>query len=136
QSKVLLDARRMQRETVIAIGAQIRTSREDLGISQARLAATAGVSASHLSRIEAATTEASVDVLSALAAALGGRLRVRIEPGSGSPIRDHIQACMVDELVRRLHARWRRFLEVPVYRPVRGVIDAVLGDRTVLVAPA
>lgn len=35
---------------------------------------------------------------------------------------------MVEEPVQSLHPRWKRFLEVPVYRPVRGVIDIVLHD--------
>ena len=35
---------------------------------------------------------------------------------------------MIQCLARALHSRWRRFVEVTVYRPVRGVIDMVLHD--------
>jgi hypothetical protein len=35
---------------------------------------------------------------------------------------------MVQGLLQALHPRWKRFLEVAVHRPVRGVIDVVLHD--------
>ena len=44
-------------------------------------------------------------------------------PGAGA---DHIQARIVEELLRIAHPRWRRFAEVPVYRPARGRIDVVM----------
>jgi transcriptional regulator with XRE-family HTH domain len=128
QTKIALDARRTTRETVRAIGSELRLQREDAGVSQARLARAAGISPSLLSRIEAGLTEPSIHVLAAVAAALGGRLRIRAEAGTGSPIRDRIQARMIETLVRSAHPRWRRFLEVPLNRPVRGVIDAVIHD--------
>jgi hypothetical protein len=49
-------------------------------------------------------------------------------PGTGPRIRDHLQAAIVEALLHRLDSRWKRFLGVPVYRPVRGVIDLVLHD--------
>jgi transcriptional regulator with XRE-family HTH domain len=98
-------------------------------VSQARLAAEAGISQGHLSRIEAGEVAASVAILAAIARALGGRLRIRIEPGSGPAIRDYIQAAMLQELLPLVHVRWARFLEVPVHRPVRGMIDLVLADQ-------
>ncbi len=36
---------------------------------------------------------------------------------------------MIEALLALLHPRWRRRPEVPVYRPIRGVIDLVLADR-------
>jgi hypothetical protein len=43
---------------------------------------------------------------------------------------------MTETFVKSVHPRWRRFLEVPLFRPVRGVIDAVIHDpdRPILVA--
>jgi hypothetical protein len=41
-------------------------------------------------------------------------------------LRDPIQAAIVEELLRVAHPRWKRFAEVPVYRPARGRVDAVL----------
>jgi transcriptional regulator with XRE-family HTH domain len=112
-----------------AIGSEIRRAREDAGFAQARLAAEAGISQGHLSEVEAGVVEASVEVLAAIARVLGGRLRVRIEPGSGPLIRDHIQAAMLQALLPLVHVRWARFVEVPVHRPVRGMIDLVLADQ-------
>jgi hypothetical protein len=60
--------------------------------------------------------------------ALGLSFSVRLYPGTGPLIRDHIQAAMIGALLTILHERWRPTPEVPVYRPVRGVIDLVLDD--------
>jgi len=110
-------ALREQRDLRRAVGLEIRRAREDAGVSQARLAAEAGISQGHLSRIEAGEVEASMAILAAIARALGGRLRIRIEPGSGPAIRDHIQAAMLQALLPLIDVRWARFLEVPVHRP-------------------
>ena len=122
-------ALREQRDLRRAVGLEIRRAREDAGVSQDRLAAEAGISQGHLSRIEAGEVEASMAILAAIARALGGRLRIRIEPGSGPAIRDHIQAAMLQALLPLIDVRWARFLEVPVHRPVRGMIDLVLADQ-------
>lgn len=122
-------ALREQRDLRRAVGLDIRRAREDAGLSQARLATEAGISQGYLSRIEAGEREASTAILAAIARVLGGRLRIRIEPGSGPAIRDHIQAAMLQALLPLVHVRWARFLEVPVHRPVRGMIDLVLADQ-------
>jgi transcriptional regulator with XRE-family HTH domain len=114
-----------------AIGGEIRRTRDDAGLSQARLARLAGISPAHLSGVEGGQSEASLDVLVSIAEALGGSVTIRLHPGTGPRVRDHLQAAIADELVSRVHARWRRFPEVPVYRPVRGVIDLVLHDEAV-----
>ena len=59
---------------------------------------------------------------------LGADLSVRLYPNTGPIVRDHIQARMVEELLRIAHPRWRRMTEVPVYKPARGRIDVVLHD--------
>ena len=131
-----LDTRRHVRDLGYAIGLEIRRMREDAGVSQAALARAAGVARSQLAGIEAGRQCASVETLAAIATALGGRLQVRIDPGTGPAIRDRHQARMIEALLRDLHPRWKRFLEVSVHRPVRGVIDLVLHDpdRAVVVA--
>ncbi len=111
-----------------ALGRDLRTAREDAGVTQAGLARTVGISPAHLCGIESGRAEASTEVLVRIADALGASVSVRVFPGTGPPIRDHISAAITDALVRELHPRWRRFPEVPVYRPVRGVIDLVLHD--------
>jgi hypothetical protein len=59
-------------------------------------------------------------------ATLGLDLALRLYPGSGPLIRDHIQALMIEALLGILGQRWRPRPEVWVTRPVRGVIDLVL----------
>lgn len=102
--------------------------RQDAGVSEQGLARVAGIDESHLHRIEAAAREPSIQALNRLATALGGELTIRIYPGTGPRIRDRVQARMVEALLAILHDRWTRFLEVGLERPVRGVIDLVLGD--------
>ena len=57
-------------------------------------------------------------------------------PSSGPRVKDHLQVRMLEALLRELITRWEPRLEVPVYRPVHGVIDIVLasGDGGDLVA--
>jgi transcriptional regulator with XRE-family HTH domain len=119
-----------------AIADDLRHLREDVGLSQVRLAAAAGVAQSELSDLEAARSDPGLEVLARLSAALGGRLAVRIDPGIGSPVRDHIQATMIEGFLPEVAPCWRRLLEVTVYRPVRGVIDLVLDDPSQHVAVA
>lgn len=71
---------------------------------------------------------ASLDTLIALACALGADLSIRLFPTSAPRIRDHLQAPMVDALIRRLDRRWPARPEVPV-PAARGVIDLVLRLR-------
>ncbi len=136
RTKVEIEAGRQTRDVTRGIGAEIRRQREDAGIGQATLARRAGISPAYLSMIEAGTAMPALAVLARIAAALGGRLGVRLDPGTGPAIRDRIQARMVEAFLETLHPRWRRFLEVPVYRPVRGVIDAVLHDPDAPIALA
>lgn len=124
------------REQQRAIATEVKRARDDVGLSQRRLASAAGISQGTLSQIETGDIEPTLEVLGRLAAALGGELSVRINPGIGTPIRDHLQAAMVQGLIQALHPRWKRFLEVAVHRPVRGVIDLVLHDpdESILIA--
>lgn len=106
--------------------ADIRSGRRDAGLSLRRLASASGVSVSTLRALERDEVEPSLQVVARLATALGMSLGVRLFPGGGPLIRDHLQAAMIEGLLSILHARWRPRLEVPVYRPVRGLIDIVL----------
>jgi len=81
-----------------------------------------------LTALERDDREPTLEVLSRLAAALGGELSVRFHPGTGPSIRDHLQAAMTECLVQSVHERWRVELEVSVFAPTRGVIDVVLRD--------
>jgi transcriptional regulator with XRE-family HTH domain len=117
-------------------GSEIKRMRDDAGLSQRHLARAAGIDHGFLSQLERGLREPSLAVLVALSTALGGELRLRIYPGTGPRLRDELQARIIEALLACLHARWIRHLEVPVYRPVRGVIDAVLVDLVARVVGA
>jgi transcriptional regulator with XRE-family HTH domain len=120
---------RMCRDVRLAIGTEIRRLRVDAGLSQRRLASVAEIDHGFLSLIERGLREPSLAVLVAIATALGGSVNVRLYPGTGPRLTDPLQARMVEALLRVLHPRWTRMLEVPVYRPARGFIDLVAHDR-------
>jgi transcriptional regulator with XRE-family HTH domain len=122
-------ARRLRR-LGLQNGEEIRRLRTESGISLATLGATTGVSKSHLARIEASQVRPSLEVLTSIGVALGADLNIRFYPGSGPRLHDRFQAPMVEALIRALDPRWHVSLEVPVLRPVRGVIDLVLNDRS------
>ncbi|HKF85834.1 MAG TPA: helix-turn-helix domain-containing protein, partial [Candidatus Limnocylindrales bacterium] len=121
--------RRRHRERLRPIGAEIRQMREDAGRSQRSVASVAGIARSHLTEVEDGDAEPSLLVLERIGMALGADLGVRYFGNTGPRIRDHLQVAMSETLLRELHARWRATPEVPVYRPVHGVIDLVLEDR-------
>ncbi|HYO42692.1 MAG TPA: helix-turn-helix transcriptional regulator [Candidatus Limnocylindrales bacterium] len=117
------------RDLLRATGADLRRLRDDAGLSQAMVAAAAGISSSHLSYIEAGLREPSVEVLLRLGAVLGADLSIRYFPNTGPVLRDHLQAAMGQGFLPALAPCWRSAPEVAVYRPVRGVIDLVLEHR-------
>lgn len=121
-------AARNAAEVQRTIGSEFRHAREDAGLSMSAVAAASGVAKSYLHGIEDGRRQPSSQVLARVAAALGGRLSIRFEPGAGPAVRDHLQAAMIEGLLPHIHRRWKRFLEVEVSRPVRGWIDLVLDD--------
>lgn len=131
-SRELARRKRRVREYV---GAQVLDLRMESGISQAKVAAAAGIDRGHLSRIERGLAQPSIDVLVAIAATLGADVGIRLFPGSGPRIKDRLQAPMVDALIRELHPRWRPLPELAVPK-ARGFIDLAIGlrDGTVGVA--
>jgi transcriptional regulator with XRE-family HTH domain len=128
RQRIERDAARNAIDVRRTFGLEIRQQREDAGISQRRLAAAAGISQPHLCRIEAGKVEPSGGTAAAISVALGAHLEVRLRVATGSPIRDHIQAQIVEALLRAAHPRWRSLVEVPIHRPVRGSIDIVFHD--------
>ncbi len=117
---------RSARDTRRAIASDIERAREDAGLSLRQLAAAAGVSHATLLSVERGGHDPTTEVIARLATALGMSLSMRLYPGTGPLLRDHLQAAMLEALLAIAHPRWRRRPEVAVYRPVRGVIDLVL----------
>ena len=120
---------RRHEERLRRLGAELRAMREDSGLSQRTVASVARIARSHLTEIEAGDAEPSLVVLERIGMALGADLGVRYFANTGPRIRDHLQVAMSEALLRALHPRWRATPEVPVYRPVHGVIDLVLEER-------
>lgn len=100
--------------------------RTDSGATQRQVSVRAGIDHSHYSRIEAGLAHASLETLIAISTALGADVSVRLYPGTGPRLTDRHQARMVEALIGSLSGDWRPHVEVPVSRPARGVIDAVL----------
>jgi len=123
------EVRRRVRTLVRTIGSDVYRIRTDSAATQAQVGREAGIDRSHLARIEAGITNASVETLVAVAAALGADLSMRLYPGSGPRITDRHQARMIETLLRQLSPVWRAHVEVPVLRPARGFVDAVF-ERT------
>jgi transcriptional regulator with XRE-family HTH domain len=94
------------------------------------VASASGVSASHYCEIEAGTAFPSLETLVRISVALGRRPSFGLFPDSDPLVVDRRQAPIVEALVRALHPRWSGMLEVPVYRPVHGVIDLVITETT------
>jgi transcriptional regulator with XRE-family HTH domain len=117
-----------QRALRQAVGDELHRARRDVGVSRRSVSLAAGLDPSHLPRIERAEREPSLDSLVALATALGHDVSIRLFPSTGPRVHDRLQTLMIEALLEMLHPRWRSRLEVPVYRPVRGVIDVVLQD--------
>lgn len=127
-TRLRLEAGRRAQGMVRSVGESFRNVREDAGLPQRQIAGAAGIAQSHYSEIEAGAAMPSLEVLAAIALALGGETSIRFHPGTGPRLRDRTQAVMVEEFLSHVHPRWSRFVEVPVYRPAAGVIDLVLAD--------
>ncbi|MEO5965927.1 MAG: helix-turn-helix transcriptional regulator [Candidatus Limnocylindrales bacterium] len=127
-TKLQRDARHRAREVGRAIGRELRTLREDAGLTITSVAAAAGIDRRFLSRIETGDRGSSLETLATVLAVLGADLSVKAYPTTGPRIRDRIQAAMVEAILRVLHPRWTASPEVPVWRPARGVVDLVVSN--------
>ncbi len=114
-----------QRRLRATLGAQILELRVEAGVSQRALAAAVGTAQSHLSQIEHGRSHATLELLVQVGAWLGADLSCRYFPVATPRLRDHIQAVMVEALLRRLDSRWHPVPELPV-PAARGVIDVAL----------
>lgn len=111
-----------------AIAAQILEMRLEAGATLRNLAAATAVDSGHLSRIERGLAAPSIDALVAIAAVLGADVGVRLFPNVGPRLRDHLQAPIVEAVVRRLGNDSHGTPEYPVPK-ARGVIDLLVRNR-------
>ncbi len=119
-------ARSRARDLRRNVGSQLLDLRDERELSQRAVAGAVGVSRSQLAKAEAGDANLTLQSLTALATALGTEASLRLYPATGPRLRDHVQVRLIEALLERVHPRWRARLEVPVYRPVRGVIDLIL----------
>jgi transcriptional regulator with XRE-family HTH domain len=124
-------ARSRARDLRRSVGSQLLDLREERELSQREVAAATGIDRSYLARAEAGEANLTADAIAALATALGAEASLRLYPATGPRLRDHIQVQLLETLLAGLHPRWQVRLEVPVYRPVRGVVDLVLAEPVV-----
>ncbi len=120
-------------------GEDIRRLRLDAGVTVAQLAEIVEIHRSYIDRIEAGRARPSLPVLTAIGVALGADLSLRYFPGSGPRLHDRFQSVILETLLQRLDLRWRPEPEVTITRPIHGVIDLTLTDRsspTVIAAEA
>lgn len=124
-SAIERETKRRLRVTHRSIGTDIERLRRDAAATVAQVAGIAGIDRSFAGRIEAGEVNPSLETLTAIAVALGADLSIRFYAGTGPRLTDRHQARMLESILRRLAPVWKPHLEVPVIRPVRGVVDAV-----------
>lgn len=115
------------------IGGQLVEARELAELSQRAVAAGAGIDRSVLSRAETGDATLTIDALAAITTTLGLEASVRLYPAIGPRLRDHVQVRVIEALAANLDHRWVLRVEVPVWRPVRGVVDVVLVEASAAV---
>ena len=99
------------------IGAELRTAREQAGLSQRAVAVSLGWRREKISRIENARLRtAALHDLMAQSAALGLTMRVKVYP-DGPPLRDIAQLSVSQRLLSRISNTWRVRMEVPLTLP-------------------
>jgi transcriptional regulator with XRE-family HTH domain len=108
--------RRLARRTVRLLAEELRQARTMAGISQATVAAAAGISRAQVGHLERSELVApNIEHLASVAAVLGLSLRLNLYP-EGEPIGDHVQA----RLLRAFRARidptvpWRTEVPLPI----------------------
>jgi transcriptional regulator with XRE-family HTH domain len=111
-----------------SVAEQLKDLREERELSLRELGLASDVHPSVIARAETGEGNLTLQTLAKVATALGSEASLRLYPATGPRVRDHLQVRMIETLLEQLDPRWRARLEVPVYRPVRGVIDLVLLD--------
>jgi transcriptional regulator with XRE-family HTH domain len=129
RTRLQIAADRAAEASLRSVGEQLRHLREDAGLPKAEVARVAGIDATYLGYIEAGQRDPTIAALSRVSAALGADLGLKVFPNAGPRLRDRFQSRMIEALLELLPPDWERFPEVPVYRPVRGVIDLVIARR-------
>lgn len=100
-------------QLVARLGRELREARITRGLSQAVVAAAAGLTQARVSRIERGKDHRStIEMLARFAAAVGLELSIRLFPG-GQPVRDRAHIELLERFRRAVGGTWRWSAEVP-----------------------
>ena len=122
---------RRARSLLQRFGHEARLARIDAAVSLRTVAAAAGISHTHLWRIERGETpHVDIDVLARVAEVIGCELSLGLHPDA-APVRDKAHIALLGRLRDRLHPRLRWRSEVPMPLPGdRRSADAVITGAT------
>ncbi|MGH2392862.1 MAG: helix-turn-helix transcriptional regulator [Candidatus Limnocylindria bacterium] len=112
------------------LGIEVRVARVAEGMSQAAVAARAGVSQASVARLEAGDARLSVVIVGSVFAAVGMDLSLRAFPGPGVRLRDSGQIALTDSIRAAAHPSWRLTLEAPVGDQNGQAADVLLLGRS------
>jgi transcriptional regulator with XRE-family HTH domain len=116
------------RALAIRFAAELRIARVNSGLTQAQLAASAGVTQQLVSLAELGDPDVSLDVRCRLAASCGQELGWRLYPVGGVRLRDSGQMALAQTIVQAAHVSWRASIEVPVAPNDPRAADLVLAS--------
>ena len=118
QERAIDRGRRLGRDALVRIGAELRVARIDRGLTIDAVSAAISVSNAQVSRVERALAPAvPLSMLVQFAAIVGLDLVVKAYPGPNA-LRDAPQLHLLEDFRRRLHASIRWAVEVPL--PIAG----------------
>lgn len=109
----ITEAGRRGADAVDAVVRDIRLARLEAGLTQARVAAVAGISRPQLASLECGRRTPTIELLARLAAVVGLELSLRVFPG-GAPLRDAGQLRLLARFVDLVGNGWQSRAEVPV----------------------
>lgn len=120
----------LARRSAAELGRELLMARLTAGLSQKRVAAAAGVSASQVSRLERGVLRSpALDLLYRTAHVLGLSVSLKLYP-AGSPVRDAAQLALLARFAARLHGSLVLRREVPLPIPGdRRAWDGRIEDR-------
>lgn len=127
------EAERALRQQSTRLADELRSFRLRTGVSQAAVAAAAGVSRSVVSRLEEGNPEVALRTRFRVAAVLGADLRLAAYEGAPALIRDTVQARIIERLLRERDPRRQATVEAAVPGPGRRSIDLRLDSPGVCV---
>jgi len=130
RTRLELEARRRADDAWERLRHDLERLIDDAGITRAAVARRACLSESALSRLLGGQSRPEFEVLLRICLALDGDLYLKIAAGVDVPIRDAIQARMIEAFLLVAGGHWRPHPEITITTPARGSVDLVLESTT------